>query len=217
MGGLGRGNGDGLALQLPRIFNAVGRHQHIAVPVAQRHRPQIDALVFRAYGQLDEHRGPVDAPGIQRIHQIGPGAKFLKAHRHAAAVAFKLLFHLEYRQRVGDRQITDGHRLAARFGAGARRAARRPPAAHTQRRHRHGCQSKAQPPSFFHFCPPASLFYFLSQPRTARLAFMSATICSPSAFGSTLTRITEPSVSRVPSFKNSMTFFEPKIGASTQW
>lgn len=54
-------------------------------------------------------------------------------------------------------------------------------------------------------------------PSCLRFSFISATIFSPSDTGSTSTTMEECSVSFVPSFKNSMTFEEPWIGASTQW
>ena len=49
----------------------------------------------------------------------------------------------------------------------------------------------------------------VSQPSAFLFAFISSTIFSPSFTGSVSTFIEEPSVSRVPNLRNSITFFEP--------
>ena len=59
----------------PEVFDAVDfgqRDDDVAVLVRERRRLEVDSLFACLDGKLDEDRGAVDAPCVERVHKLGP-------------------------------------------------------------------------------------------------------------------------------------------------
>ena len=92
----------------PEVFDALDARppdDDVAAQVAERARLEVDALLARLDGELDEHGGAVDLAGIERIHELRPRA--VADELDAYAVRERRLRLREERQRVRDGEIGD--------------------------------------------------------------------------------------------------------------
>ena len=65
-------DGEDFALEVFDAFDLGQGDDDVAVLVPEGRRLEIDALFARFDGKLDEHRGAVDAPCVERVHKLGP-------------------------------------------------------------------------------------------------------------------------------------------------
>ena len=215
-------DGENLPLEILDALDALPGDDDVAAQVAERGGLEVDALLARLDRELDEHGGAVDFAGVERVHELGPGAVADELDAYGAARCRERLRRLEKRQRVRDGQVGDADDPDAVF-CRARRAGLLAAACDEEREQEcedENGQTLHRAASFqwsrWRRIPaPGSFAYF--QPSAWRAFSMSAMICFARAFGSVLTTMTAPRVSFVSCLRNRSTFGAPCTGGSTQW
>ena len=107
VGGLLVRDGEDLPLEVLDALDALPGDDDVAAAVAERGGREVDALLARLDRELDEHGGAVDLAGVERVHELGPGAVADELDAYGPARCRERLRRLEKRQRVRDGQVGD--------------------------------------------------------------------------------------------------------------